>query len=191
MHLGKHSKAYRNTSAFKCRRQGERISTRHAFLKCLKCAEAKEKLTFLMRCKREKILLPSNSRKNVDFTCSSSNKTEFSETMIYELVLRNFDCSLEFVFSLLLLQRLNFSPVSFACNFQDWGCVILREIDFLLKICWSIPCLHPSWKVHAWAGLFVVRHVSSILSRKKQHFVSFIRQPRSVFTRPTRGCQLV
>ena len=22
-------------------------------------------------------------------------------------------------------------------------CVILREIDFLSKICWSIPCLHP------------------------------------------------
>ena len=74
-------------------------------------------LTFLMRCKREKIL-------------------------------RNFDCSFEFVFSLLLLQPFNFSPVSFACNFQDWGCVILREIDFLLKICRSIPCLHPSWKVH-------------------------------------------
>jgi len=68
--------------------------------------------------------------------------------MIYELVLRNFDCSLEFVLSLLLLQPFNCSPVSFACNFQDWGCVILREIDFLLKICWSIPCLHPSWKVH-------------------------------------------
>jgi len=33
----------------------------------LKCAEAREKLTFLMRCKREKILLPSNSTKNVDF----------------------------------------------------------------------------------------------------------------------------
>jgi len=33
---------------------------------------------------------------------------------------------------------------------QDWGCVILREIDFLLKFCWSIPCLHPSWKVHTW-----------------------------------------
>ena len=61
--------------------------------------------------------------------------------MIYELVLRNFDCSLEFVFSLLLLQPFNFSPVSFSCNFQDWGCVILREIDFLWKICWSIPCL--------------------------------------------------
>jgi len=71
--------------------------------------------------------------------------------MIYELVLRNFDCSLEFVFSLLLLQPFNFSPVSFACNFQDWECVILREIDFLLKICWSIPCLHPSWKVHTCA----------------------------------------
>ena len=68
--------------------------------------------------------------------------------MIYELALRDFDCSLEFVFSLLLLQPFNFSPVSFACNFQDWGCVILREIDFLLKICWSIPCLHSSWKVH-------------------------------------------
>jgi len=65
-------------------------------------------------------------------------------------VLRNFDCSLEFVFSLLLLQPFNFSPVSFACNFQEWGCVILREIDFLLKICWSIPCLHLSWKVHTW-----------------------------------------
>ena len=37
------------------------------------------------------------------------------------------------------------SPYS---NRKDWGCVILREIDFLLKICWSIPCLHPSWKVH-------------------------------------------
>ena len=68
--------------------------------------------------------------------------------MIYELVLQNVDCRLEFVFSLLLLQPFNFLPVSFACNFQDWGCVILREINFLLKICWSIPCLHPSWKVH-------------------------------------------
>jgi len=71
--------------------------------------------------------------------------------MIYKLVLRNFDCSLEFVFfSLLLLQPFSFSPVSFACNCQDWGCAILREIDFLLKICWSIPCWHPSWKVHTW-----------------------------------------
>jgi len=76
-----------------------------------------------------------------------------STYLIYELALRNFDCSLEFVFSLLLLQPFNFSPVSFACNFQDWGCVILREIDFLLKICWSIPCLHPSWKVHTWNTL--------------------------------------
>ena len=33
---------------------------------------------------------------------------------------------------------------------KDWGCVILHEINFLLKICWSIPCLHPSWKVHTW-----------------------------------------
>jgi len=70
--------------------------------------------------------------------------------MISELVLRNFDGSREFVFSLLLLQPFNFSPVSFDGNFQDWGCIILREIDFLLKICWSIPCLLPSWKVHTW-----------------------------------------
>ena len=34
---------------------------------------------------------------------------------------------------------------------KDWVCVILRELDFLLKICWSIPCLHPSWKVHTWS----------------------------------------
>jgi len=33
---------------------------------------------------------------------------------------------------------------------KDWGCVILCEIDFVLKICWSIPCLHPSWKVRTW-----------------------------------------
>ena len=33
---------------------------------------------------------------------------------------------------------------------KGWGCVILREIDFLLKICWSIPCWHQSWKVHTW-----------------------------------------
>jgi len=82
--------------------------------------------------------------------------------MIYELVLRNFDGSLEFVFSLLLLQPFNFSPVSFACNFQDWGCVISREIDFLLKICWSIPCLHPSWKVHTWIEI-----CASLNHRKK------------------------
>jgi len=37
------------------------------------------------------------------------------------IVLRNFDCSLEFVFSQLLLQPFNFSPVSFACIFQEWG----------------------------------------------------------------------
>ena len=82
--------------------------------------------------------------------------------MIYELVLRNFDCSLEFVFSLLLLQPFNFSPASFACNFQDWRYVILREIDFLLKICWSIPCLHPSWKVHTWTEI-----CASLNHRKK------------------------
>ena len=74
----------------------------------------------------------------------------------------SFDCSLEFVFSLLLLQPFSFSPVSFACNFQDWGCVILREIDFLLKICWSIPCLHPLWKVPTW-----IKICASLNHRKK------------------------
>jgi len=52
--------------------------------------------------------------------------------MIYELVLRNFDCSLEFVFPLLLLQPFNPTPASFACNFQDWGCVILRDENLLI-----------------------------------------------------------
>ena len=51
---------------------------------------------------------------------------------------------------------------SFACNFQDWGCVILGEIDFPLKICWSIPCLHPSWKVHTWIEI-----CASLNHRKK------------------------
>jgi len=48
------------------------------------------------------------------------------------------------------------------CNNKDWGCVILREIDFLLKFCWSIPCLHPSWKVHTWIKICV-----SLNHRKK------------------------
>ena len=45
---------------------------------------------------------------------------------------------------------------------KDWGCVILRESDFLLKICWSIPCLHPSWKVHTWTEI-----CASLNHRKK------------------------
>jgi len=43
--------------------------------------------------------------------------------MISELVLQVFDSSLEFFFSLMLLQLFNFLPASFACNFHDWGCV--------------------------------------------------------------------
>jgi len=103
--------------------------------------------------------------------------------MIYKLVSRNFECSLEFVFSLLLLQPFNVSPVCFACNFQEWGCVILREIDFLLKIGWSIPCLHPSWKVHTWTIVAIWRKVrfhqalpfmtkqsvSSVVATSRQH----------------------
>jgi len=37
------------------------------------------------------------------------------------------------VLSFFLCCYFSLSPVSFACNFQDWRCVILREIDFLLK----------------------------------------------------------
>ena len=89
--------------------------------------------------------------------------------MIFELVLRNFNCSLEFVFSLLLLQPFNFSPVSFTCNFQDWGCVILREIDLLLKICWSIPCLHPSRKVHTWTHYIYITYIQISLRMFAPH----------------------
>ena len=46
---------------------------------------------------------------------------------------------------------------------KDWGCVILREIDFLLRVCWSIPCLHPSWKVHTWIEI-----CASLNHRKKK-----------------------
>ena len=41
---------------------------------------------------------------------------------------------------------------------KDWGCVIFREIDFLLKIWWSIPCLRPSWKVQT---LVQITHCTS------------------------------
>jgi len=45
---------------------------------------------------------------------------------------------------------------------KDWECIILHEIDFLLKICWSIPCLHQSWKVHTW-----IETCASLNHRKK------------------------
>ena len=45
---------------------------------------------------------------------------------------------------------------------KDWGCVILCEIDFLLKICWSIAGLNPSWKVHTWIEI-----CASLNHRKK------------------------
>ena len=35
-------------------------------------------------------------------------------------------------------------------------------MDFLLKICWSIPCLHPSWKVLTWIEI-----CASLNHRKK------------------------
>jgi len=38
--------------------------------------------------------------------------------------------------------------MKFFCLNKGWGCAILREIAFLLKICWSLPCLQPSLKVH-------------------------------------------
>ena len=41
-------------------------------------------------------------------------------------------------------------------------CFLLCEIDFLLKVCWSIPCLHPSWKVHTWIEI-----CASLNHRKK------------------------
>jgi len=44
---------------------------------------------------------------------------------------------------------------------KDWGCVILRDIDFLLKICWSIPCLHPSWRVLSWILQLITVNVSA------------------------------
>ena len=52
---------------------------------------------------------------------------------------------------------------------KDWGCVILREIDFLLNICWSIPCLHPSWKVHTTI-------VCDICNHRQGNFVIEIKQ---------------
>ena len=50
---------------------------------------------------------------------------------------------------------------SFYLN-KDWGWVILRKIDFLLQVWWSIPCLHPSWKVHTWIEI-----CASLKHRKK------------------------
>jgi len=39
---------------------------------------------------------------------------------------------------------------------------LFKWFYFLLKICWSIPCLHPSWKVHTWIEI-----CASLNHRKK------------------------
>jgi len=53
-------------------------------------------------------------------TTSILDVSQFVKTLRFmSLCYEIFDCSLECVFSLLLLQPFNFSPVSFACNFQD------------------------------------------------------------------------
>jgi len=57
---------------------------------------------------------------------------------------------------------INFQFMQYVYFIKDWGCVILREIDFLLKICRSIPCLHSSWKVHTWIEI-----CASLNHRKK------------------------
>jgi len=47
-----------------------------------------------------------------------------------------------FAFSALVLTVQRFTPVSIAFRCKDWRCVVLREIDFLLKICNSFfACL--------------------------------------------------
>jgi len=30
------------------------------------------------------------------------------------------------------------------------ACAVVKGLMGILKICWSIPCLHPSWKVYTW-----------------------------------------
>jgi len=87
---------------------------------------------------------------------------------------------------------------------KDGGCVILREIDFLLKICWSIPCLHPSWKVHSfetsylnripavhhdfqWLLLVTKRLMWRSRSRKFGKGRTFYRDPVLTSTRPRKS----
>jgi len=109
--------------------------------------------------------------------------------MIYELVLRNFDCSLEFVFSLLLLQPFT---RKLCLQFSGLRCVILREIDFLLKICWSTPCLHPSWKVHTWIEICAsLNHRkkttadgSRLIPRKHTETLALLSDPNLIFYLP-------
>jgi len=62
---------------------------------------------------------------------------------------------------MLFIVKYVLSTIRFYFN-KDWGCVIFREINFLLNICWSIRCLHPSWKVHTWIEI-----CASLNHRKK------------------------
>jgi len=72
---------------------------------------------------------------------------------VFKYVLSTIGVSKESISKFLIGNRFHVKLRIKFCLNKDWGCVILCEIDFLLKICWSIPCLHPSWKVHTWIVL--------------------------------------
>jgi len=48
---------------------------------------------------------------------------------------------------------------------KDWGCIILREIDFLLKICWSIPCFHRGKYILEYVNTYNSYNCSEIITK--------------------------
>ena len=70
--------------------------------------------------------------------------------MIYELVLQNFDCSLEFVFFSAVTSAFQLFTRKLCLQFSGLRMRNITWNRFPIKICWSIPCIHPSWKVYTW-----------------------------------------
>jgi len=66
-------------------------------------------------------------------------------TVLSQLVLR-FIHSRLFALSALVSAFQRFTCYSIACRFKDWRCVVLREIDVLLKIYRKVPHLSHMWR---------------------------------------------
>jgi len=91
--------------------------------------------------------------------------------MIYKLVLRNFDCSLEFVFFSAVNSAFQLCTRKFCLQFSGLRMRNFTWNRFPTKNCWSIPCFHPSWKVDTWSVRWYHLIGSPALAHMKQPFV--------------------
>jgi len=85
---------------------------------------------------------------------------------------------------LLLFQPFNFSPVSIACSFQDWVCVLLPfdEIDFLLKKFQIDSLLSLLWGLVTWLQIRASKNHRKVKSRASDVACPKFLEVPNVFT---------